>query len=153
MGSISAGARRRAVVVAAGLALALVLAGCRPPPDTTALVGRYRVTAIYDTTSTPVPVLPGTVITLELSAGGKLSGRACNTYGGSWALGTGRNPLTVTNLYSTDMACSEPEGVMGQETRYLQNLGDVRNWTRRGATLTLLSSGEPSRPLIVADAV
>jgi hypothetical protein len=152
MGSISSGARRRAVVVAVGLVLALVCAGCRPPAPT-ALVGRYRVTAIYDRTSTAVPVLPGTVITLALTADGRLSGKACNTYGGSWALAAGRNPLTVTDLYATDMACPEPAGVMAQETAYLQNLGAARNWTRQGPTLTLLSSGEPSQVLLVADAV
>ena len=148
MGTTSA--VRRAGGVIAALALVLTLVGCRPPAG---LVGSYRVTGLYSAEQVLVPVLPGTTITLQFTADGRVSGKACNSYGGSWTVAAGRNPLTIGNLYSTDMACSEPDGVMGQEQHFLGRLAQARNFTRQGTGLSLIAGGEPSQRLIEAEAV
>ena len=65
-------------------------------------------------------VLAGTTITLEFS-GDQVSGSAgCNQYGGSYqARG---DSLSVIDVFSTEMGCLEPEGILDQEGAYLAAL-------------------------------
>jgi heat shock protein HslJ len=44
----------------------------------------------------------------------------CNTYGGSYT--TSEDSLHLTDVYWTEMACMEPEGIMEQEQTYFQAL-------------------------------
>lgn len=68
----------------------------------------------------PVGILPGSEITVTFDDG-QVSGIAgCNQYGGNYSL-KGAS-LATSDLFHTEMACAEPEGVMEQETRYLQAL-------------------------------
>jgi hypothetical protein len=138
MGSTSM-ARRAAGPVAAGITLVLVLAGCGPRNSP---VGSYEITGIYTQDQRLQPLLPGTRITLQFTGDGKLSGQACNSYGGSWA--NAARGFRVSGLYSTDMACGEPEGVMAQEYEYLGRLDEVGSVLRQGNTVTFGSPGEPS---------
>jgi heat shock protein HslJ len=65
-------------------------------------------------------VLPGTTITIEFS-GDQVSGSAgCNQYGGSYQ--AGENSLSVGDVFSTEMGCLEPEGILEQEGVYLAAL-------------------------------
>jgi heat shock protein HslJ len=87
-----------------------------------------------------------------VKADGSISGSACNMYGARWKVDGNR--ITVTDGFSTDMACSEPDGVMAQETDYLQLLEQATLWSREGQKLTLASGGGPDergRPLITAE--
>jgi heat shock protein HslJ len=78
------------------------------------------------------------VLDTEISAtfdDGTLSGTAgCNQYTAPYTLEDGT--LSVGPAASTRMACMDPEGVMAQETAYLEALSDVasydmgRNWLR-----------------------
>ena len=68
----------------------------------------------------PSEALPGSEITAAF-AGGEVSGIAgCNQYGGSYSLNGAE--LAVSDLFQTEMACLEPEGIMEQEARYLEAL-------------------------------
>ena len=64
--------------------------------------------------------MEGAQLTLKFE-GGQVSGNAgCNSYGGNYVYeGDG---ITFSDLYSTEMYCMEPDGVMEQEQRYLELL-------------------------------
>ena len=85
--------------------------------------------------------ISGADVTLELSDDGALRGNAgCNNYfsnnysaaGGIFAAGA---------VGSTRMACTDPTGIMEQETRFLELMGDVEFYTVSGDTLTLTVPG------------
>ncbi|NQZ07322.1 MAG: META domain-containing protein [Algicola sp.] len=46
----------------------------------------------------------------------------CNNYYGDYVLGDSQDTVLVTTIGSTEMACSLPEGVLAQETRYFNTL-------------------------------
>jgi heat shock protein HslJ len=76
---------------------------------------------------------------------GQVSGNAsCNHYGGSYEIEG--DTIRFGDLFNTEMACLEPEGVMEQEQKYLEMLrsaqrfemddGVLRIHTASGGTLT-----------------
>jgi len=70
-------------------------------------------------------VITGTTITAKFTDDSKITGSAgCNHYGGEYLL-DGAN-LSISSLFSTLMYCTEPEGVMEQEARYLGLFDSVR---------------------------
>jgi heat shock protein HslJ len=71
----------------------------------------------------PLDPLPGTRITLALLGGTAQGTAGCNTYQAAYSLDAAS--FAFDNLAFTEMACSTPEGVMAQEGRYLDLLGDV----------------------------
>lgn len=132
---------------AAAVSLAGLLAGCTgngsPPP----LPGTaWRLSEIRDGTGAPVPVLPGTEVTAVFSADGKVTGSAgCNRYF-AWYTTDGER-ITVTGAGSTKMFCGDPEGVMIQESRFLELLTAATSYSIDGKTLTL--QGNAGQPLLV----
>jgi heat shock protein HslJ len=107
-----------AVMVLLGLtACAGILPGTGDPLD-----GTSWVLTAYGTSS----LIPGTEITLECE-GGEVSGSAgCNIYGGTYRVSG--DSISMTDLYNTEMACMEPEGVMEQEQEFLELLRDARSF-------------------------
>lgn len=70
--------------------------------------------------------IAGSVTTIKFE-GGQVSGLGgCNQYGGEYKISGGR--LSFSALYMTEMACESPEGVMDQESAYLQFLGEARSF-------------------------
>lgn len=69
----------------------------------------------------------------------------CNSYGGSYLI-VG-NTLHITNLAMTLMACIEANtlqtdsGIMGQESSYMQAIGEVDSYHLDGNILTLQGNG------------
>jgi heat shock protein HslJ len=81
-------------------------------------------------------------ITLTFGEDGAISGSGgCNTYGGSYTVGDGR--LTLSQLYSTEMACLE-ENLMAQEMAYLQALQSAASYemTTEDQLVVTLMQGE-----------
>lgn len=62
--------------------------------------------------------LPGTSITLSFQDGQVRGSAGCNSYGGSYQVA--EDKIEVGALAITEMACLEPEGVMDQETTFVQ---------------------------------
>jgi heat shock protein HslJ len=78
--------------------------------------------------------------TFNSSIVGQISGSAgCNTYGGRYQI-TG-SMLTFSEIYSTDMACMSPVGVMEQEQEYLSLLSSAQSFQADDTTLTIFCSG------------
>jgi len=107
--------RQPAILAVIFTLLILALAAC----------GASGATALRDTaweleSLTGSDVLPGTTITLKF-ADDQVSGSAgCNQYGGSYQ--AGENSLSVGDVFSTEMGCLEPEGILEQEGVYLTAL-------------------------------
>jgi heat shock protein HslJ len=91
-------------------------------------------------------VLAGTEVTALFAEDGSLTGSAgCNNYSSSYELGSSgnaaRGTITIPPPATTRMFCGEPEGIMEQETAYLQALGAAATYEIRGAELELKDAG------------
>lgn len=105
--------------------------------STVSPVGNWRATSLLRPGAIK-SVLPGSEITAELGRDGSLSGSAgCNTYGGSYELDG--NGIAFRQLFGTEMACSDPPGVMEQEADYLEALAKVAKFSLDANGLTLLT--------------
>ncbi len=83
-------------------------------------------------------VIKGSNITALFSSDGNLTGSAgCNHYNANFQ--TKDDNLTISPVISTRMYCSEPKGVMEQETTYLSNLEKVKRYTIAKNTLELMN--------------
>jgi heat shock protein HslJ len=71
--------------------------------------------------STPIP---DTTITATFEDGQVHGSAGCNTYSGSYQVSDGT--IMVGPIAITEMFCMEPEGVMDQETMFVQFLQDVQ---------------------------
>lgn len=124
--------------ISAGLlvaAIAVALAGCAPGALTTELRGEWVLTAGTDSAGALDASI--TDVTLVIDADGA-SGRVCNSYGGT-ITGTPTD-LRVESIYSTEMWCETPQGLMDLEQRFLADLGAVTGATVDGDTLVLTGS-------------
>jgi heat shock protein HslJ len=78
----------------------------------------------------------GTEVTLRFSAE-KLTGSAgCNRYFASYQTGND-SQLSITDIASTEMWCLQPEGIMEQETKFLQWLDKTNSYRINDGQLTL----------------
>jgi len=93
-------------------------------------------------------LLEGSRITINLD-GDRFEGLAgCNNYGGQYEVAEGGR-LRISEIFVTAMACSSPEGIMEQETAYIQALG--RSATFRLADGRLEMAGESGETILLFD--
>ncbi|HDR72803.1 MAG TPA: META domain-containing protein [Methanoculleus sp.] len=114
-----------AVIVAACVVGAGCTAGTSTPAPVAPLTGPcWYLDAYLGEDGSLVAVLPGTEISARFDDEGKVTGSAgCNGYGGDYRLeGTA---LSVSSVAQTLMLCSEPEGIMVQEARFIDLLGSA----------------------------
>lgn len=98
-------------------------------------LGTWKATSFLHPGAVKSP-LAGTEITAVFAMDGALSGSAgCNRYTATWTA----SPMTITEVAATEMACSQPEGVMEQERAYLDALPKAASYSVEGSTLTLLT--------------
>ena len=72
---------------------------------------------------------------------GQISGTTgCNHYGGNYQVKG--ETIIIEGVYSTEMACLEPVGLMDQERAYLELLVDADQYKLKGSLLTLFASSE-----------
>lgn len=84
------------------------------------------------------PPLPGTQATLTFTESGIGGFSGCNQFGGALP---GTTVGEESSFEMTAMACGEPEGVMEQETAYLQALQEAATFRVEEERLTLLDAG------------
>jgi len=96
-------------------------------------------------------LVEGSRVTLNLG-GERFEGLAgCNNYGGEFEVAEGGN-LRTSEIFSTAMACPSPEGIMEQETAYIQALcssatyrvadGRLETADERGETILVFARKE-----------
>jgi heat shock protein HslJ len=71
-------------------------------------------------------LIPGTTITIEFADDTFSGSGGCNHCGGSYQ--TSGESLSVSDVFSTEMACMDPAGVMDQESAYLATLRTVDSY-------------------------
>jgi peptidyl-Lys metalloendopeptidase len=81
------------------------------------------------------PPIDGKEITLNFQEENIRGSGGCNTYGGSYT--ASKDNLNLSDVYWTEMACMEPEGIMEQEQAYFQALNAVTRYTVNGDRLEL----------------
>lgn len=90
----------------------------------------------------PVPAIFQVDVNMDLSVDGtsiKGSG-GCNGYSGSYASADGT--FSTSNVSWTEIGCSEPEGILEQETRFFGLLTTVESFFLQGDKLTLNAPGD-----------
>ena len=111
-------------------------------PAVGSLVGEWTLTSFGDAV-TPRSPISGTEITAEFSADGGVSGNAgCNGYRGSYRAEDGG--ISFGEVAITEMACSEPTGVLRQETQFMEmfTLAETYRFANGDLVLTDGSGGE-----------
>ena len=82
--------------------------------------------------------ISGVVATAAFSDG-KVSGSSgCNSYGGAYELDG--EQIHFSDLVSTLMACTDPQGVMDQESAFLGGLTDAQSYQLSADKLQILTS-------------
>ena len=82
-------------------------------------------------------LIPETTITAQFE-GDQMSGSSgCNSYNAAIEKEGGK--LTISEVASTEIACSEPDGLMDQESAYLAMLQSVAGYQQVGGVLALLN--------------
>jgi heat shock protein HslJ len=90
----------------------------------------------------PVPAIFQVEVNMELSVDGtsiKGSG-GCNSYSGSYTVAEGT--FATSDVSWTEISCSEPQGILEQETRFFNLLATVESFIIRGDKLTLNAPGD-----------
>jgi heat shock protein HslJ len=105
----------------------------------------------FDSIAGPQAVIAGSNITMSIDLQNMVLGGVggCNAYGADLVLDEANNDVTLTNVISTDKACSEPENVMQQEQNYFATLEQVRFFNVDGATLNMVVGGDAGLHFVV----
>ena len=92
--------------------------------------------------------IDGSTLTISFE-GGKVSGTSgCNSYGGSYMVDGDK--LVVSKIFATLMACPETEGLMEQETMFLQFLGDAQRFEMVDGQLQIFWSNHEALTFVPA---
>ena len=85
--------------------------------------------------------IPGTVITAKFEDRQIHGSVGCNSYGGSYQVGD--DTIEVSAIFTTEMACLEPEGIMEQETMLIEFIQDAQTFRfTNGQLLIFRPDGE-----------
>lgn len=119
--------------------------------QSTGLAGSWTVTGYNNGQEAVVSVIAGSQLTAGFDADGRLSGSAgCNTFTATYEV-SGQS-ITIGAIGSTRMACASPDGLMTQETQYLQALATATTYARDGNRLELRTAdGALAVSLVLAD--
>lgn len=114
--------------------IALLLSACSGGTAAAGLPeGEWALTSLNGS-----PPLEGSTVTIQFDENQVSGSAGCNSYGGQFNAGQDGS-LTFENVFNTEMACMEPEGVMEQETTYLQTLTQTASFTIADGQLELMN--------------
>jgi heat shock protein HslJ len=123
------------------LAAASVAAGCsqgNAGPSVLAATS-WEVTAYRKADGTTAQILEGTRLSADFSAEGRVSGSAgCNRYFASYTVSG--DSISIDRAGATRKFCTDPNGVMEQETMFLNALTSSTRFRLSGKQLELLDA-------------
>ena len=125
---------KRIFFLTTALAGLLVLTACGGGAADNPLSGTSWV--LDSISSAEIPA--GVEVTLSFEEE-RLSGRACNNYGGDYSVND--ESFETGEIESTLMACMEPEGIMDLETAYLRAMWDAQSFTMNEGQLQITAAG------------
>jgi heat shock protein HslJ len=108
-----------------------------PPPPTPDPLANTRWDVVNLNTGQAIEsLLPDTAATLDFGGDGRLGGSSgCNTYQGPYR--TSENTIAIGPLSATSQFCTEPAGVMEQETQLLAALQSAATFRITGNQLEM----------------
>jgi heat shock protein HslJ len=130
--------KKKTLLVVFVLLLGLFLVACGGEDmadDSVSLEGTSWVLFAYRKSSP----IPGTKITISFEDGQASGNASCNSYGGGYQV-EGQQ-IGFDALFMTEMACMDPEGIMEQESTYLQMLADAKRFEIQEGRLILFMEG------------
>ena len=92
---------------------------------------------LYYRKSSPIP---GTKINITFEDGAIQGSAGCNSFGGSYQVDG--HSLSIGEIYATEMYCMDPEGIMEQESFYLDFLRTTVRFQLDGDLLVLHQPGQ-----------
>lgn len=97
----------------------------------------------FDSIAGPQPTIEGSATTLSFDMENmQVNGSSgCNRFSGEVVVDE-KNNLSISNIVSTEMACSEPENIMQQEYSYLATLAQVQFYSFDMASLNMVVGGD-----------
>ena len=119
---------RRTALVGVTILIAVLLAACaatEPDPSPAGGIALSGTEWVLTSLNGDTPI-EGTQITLSFWEGSLEGSGGCNTYGGGYT--ASEDSLHLSDLYWTEMACLEPEGILDQELAYLNALNAVASY-------------------------
>jgi len=128
--------RKHVATFALAAAILLTLAACAGAGGTTG--DPLKGTSWRLTTLSGASLIPGTEITANFEDG-EVHGSACNSYGGSYQVNGDK--LTMTDVFMTEMACVEPQGIMEQELAFFNLLTSAQSFKLTDGGLRILGAG------------
>ena len=106
--------------------------------EVASITGSWSVTGVNTGDAVSSPIV-GTELTAVFGDDGSLTGSAgCNNYTTSYTADAG--DIQIEPPGSTRMLCSEPEGIMEQESAYLGALEAAETYGFNGPTMSMLDS-------------
>jgi heat shock protein HslJ len=98
----------------------------------------------FDSIAGPQPVIANTDISMSIDMQNmQLNGiGGCNHYSADFVLDAANNNMTVSNVISTEMACSEPKNIMEQEQNYFATLAQIQFFTFDKRMLNMVVGGD-----------
>jgi heat shock protein HslJ len=123
----------------------ILFAGCNALPTTDSLNGTSWKFYAYRK-SRPIE---GSTLTISFEDGQIHGSAGCNSYGGSYEVDGGK--ITISEIFSTLMACPEPEGLMEQETMFLQFLGNAQRFETVDGQLQIFWSDHEALTFVPQD--
>ena len=122
----------------------VLLAGCSAFPTADPLAGTSWELYAYQK-NRPIE---GSTLTISFEDGQIHGSAGCNSYGGSYEVNGGK--ITVSEIFATLMACPEPEGLMEQETMFLQFLGNAQRYEIVDGQLRIFGSDHEALTFVTA---
>jgi heat shock protein HslJ len=119
-----------------------------PAPPSTSLTDIIWYLNSYDDGSgTFFPPLDGTEITASFSDEAVSGSAGCNRYSASYTVED--KSMTIGQIAVTEMFCLDPDGVMAQETRFLEALQQTASYSIDTGQRALTLFDASGKPLLV----
>jgi heat shock protein HslJ len=111
----------------AAIAVLIALSGCattEPTPIPSPTMSLEQDWLLYSGSDSLGDLKQGDEGAIRMTiAGNKVTGQICNSWGGDLAIDG--SSITFGPLYSTEMYCETPDGIMDRESRFLTDLALV----------------------------
>jgi heat shock protein HslJ len=94
----------------------------------------------FNSIAGPQPIIEGTNISMSIDMEKmQLNGTGgCNSYSADFVIDDKNHDISISNVISTEMVCTEPENVMQQELSYYATLGQIRFFTFEQTTFNMV---------------
>jgi heat shock protein HslJ len=117
-------------IITLALLFTILFTACSGLGGSSNLEGSWKLSTING----QAPIA-GSTITAKFEKGEISGNSGCNSYGGKFSASGSK--LSPSELVMTEMACMDPQGVMDQETAFLQALNQAASYSVKDGSLEI----------------